>query len=41
MYRSNRNISQALEAMREIVKTDDGRHLIDFVAAESARGIVK
>jgi UDP-N-acetylglucosamine acyltransferase len=41
MYRSNRNISQALEAMREIVKTDDGRHLIEFVAAESQRGIVK
>ena len=41
MYRSNRNISQALEAMREIVKTDEGRHLIEFVAADSQRGIVK
>jgi UDP-N-acetylglucosamine acyltransferase len=41
MYRSNRNISQALEQMREIVATESGRHLIAFVEAESERGIVK
>lgn len=41
LYRSNRNISQALESMREIVKTEQGLHLIAFVEAQSERGIVK
>lgn len=41
MYHSERNISQALTALREIVQTDAGRHLVEFVEAESARGILK
>jgi UDP-N-acetylglucosamine acyltransferase len=41
MYRSGRNVSQALDAMREIVKTSQGRHLIAFVEAGSERGILK
>jgi UDP-N-acetylglucosamine acyltransferase len=41
MYRSGRNLSQALEGIKEIVKTDAGRRLITFVEAPSERGIVK
>lgn len=41
LYRSGRNVSQALDAMREIVKTSQGRHLIEFVEAGSERGILK
>ncbi|MBV8150442.1 MAG: acyl-ACP--UDP-N-acetylglucosamine O-acyltransferase [Candidatus Eremiobacteraeota bacterium] len=41
MYHSNRNLSQALVALKEIVKTDAGRHLIAFLEGESARGILK
>jgi UDP-N-acetylglucosamine acyltransferase len=41
MYRSGRNLSQALEGIKEIVKTDAGRTLIAFVEAPSERGIVK
>jgi len=41
MYHSDRNTSQALAALKEIVKTDAGRHLVAFVEAESARGILK
>lgn len=41
MYRSGRNLSQALEGIKEIVKTDAGRTLITFVEAPSERGIVK
>jgi UDP-N-acetylglucosamine acyltransferase len=40
LYRSHLNTSQALEAMRAIVKTDEGREMIEFVAA-SKRGITK
>lgn len=41
MYRSGRNLTQALERIKEIVKTDAGRSLITFVEAPSERGIVK
>lgn len=41
MYHSDKNTSQALAALKEIVKTDAGRHLVAFVEAESARGILK
>jgi UDP-N-acetylglucosamine acyltransferase len=41
MYHSERNTSQALAALKEVVKTEAGRHLVAFVEAESARGILK
>ena len=41
LYRSKMNTSQALEAMRQIVKSDEGRHLVAFVEAGSDRGIIK
>jgi UDP-N-acetylglucosamine acyltransferase len=41
MYHSERNTSQVLTALKEMVRTDAGRHLVAFVEAESARGIVK
>jgi UDP-N-acetylglucosamine acyltransferase len=41
LYRSKLNTSQALEAMRQIVKSDEGRHLVAFVEAGSDRGIIK
>lgn len=41
MYHSERNTSQAVSALREIVKTEPGRQLVAFVEAESARGILK
>ncbi len=41
LYRSGHNVSQALDAMREFVQTDAGRHLINFVEQRSERGIVK
>ena len=41
MYHSEKNTSQALVALREIVTTEAGRQLIAFVEAESARGILK
>ncbi len=40
LYRSHLNTSQALDAMRAIVTTDEGREMIDFVA-NSKRGITK
>jgi UDP-N-acetylglucosamine acyltransferase len=40
LYRSQLNTSQALEAMRATVTTDEGREMIDFVA-NSQRGIIK
>lgn len=40
LYRSQLNTSQALDAMRALVKTDEGREMIDFVA-NSQRGIIK
>jgi UDP-N-acetylglucosamine acyltransferase len=41
MYRSGHNISQATEALREIVSSPQGRHLLAFVEAPTERGIVK
>jgi UDP-N-acetylglucosamine acyltransferase len=41
MYHSDKNTSQALVALKEIVKTEAGRELVAFVEAESARGILK
>jgi len=41
LYRSGHNISQAAEAMRAMVKSERGRHLLAFIAAPTERGIVK
>jgi UDP-N-acetylglucosamine acyltransferase len=41
MYRSGRNLSQALEAIKEIATTEESRKLIAFIEAPSERGIVK
>ena len=41
MYRSGYNISQAAEALRPIVTTPQGRHLLAFIEAPTERGIVK
>jgi UDP-N-acetylglucosamine acyltransferase len=41
IYRSERNISQAVTALRETVKTGEGRALLEFLEAPSERGILK
>ena len=41
IYRSDRNLAQAVEALRGMVKTDAGRHLLAFLEAPSERGILK
>ncbi|MEO6990369.1 MAG: acyl-ACP--UDP-N-acetylglucosamine O-acyltransferase [Candidatus Baltobacteraceae bacterium] len=41
MYRSGRNLSQALAEIKDIVTTDAGRRLVAFVEAPSERGILK
>jgi len=41
LYRSNYNISQAIEAMHSFVTSDEGRYLLAFVEAPTERGIVK
>ncbi len=41
MYRSGRNVSQALAEMKEFVQTDEGHRLVAFVEAPSERGILK
>jgi len=41
IYRSERNVSQAVAALRETVKTDEGRALLAFLEAPSERGILK
>jgi UDP-N-acetylglucosamine acyltransferase len=41
IYRAGLNITQAAEAMREIVVSDQGRHLLAFIEAPTERGIVK
>lgn len=41
LYRSERNISQAIEVLRDTVKTDEGRALLAFLEADSERGILK
>lgn len=39
IYRSDMNMSQAVEALRAMVQTDAGRHLLSFIEAPSDRGI--
>jgi UDP-N-acetylglucosamine acyltransferase len=41
MYRSGRNLSQALIALKEFVQTGEGRRLVEFIEAPSERGILK
>jgi UDP-N-acetylglucosamine acyltransferase len=41
IYRSNNSTAQAIEAMRSVVKTDQGRRLLAFIEAPTERGIVK
>jgi UDP-N-acetylglucosamine acyltransferase len=41
LYHSNRNISQAREVLRETVHTPAGRRLLDFLEADTDRGILK
>ncbi len=41
IYRSDRNLSQAIGTLRETVTTDEGRHLLAFLEAESNRGVMK
>ncbi|MBV8579132.1 MAG: acyl-ACP--UDP-N-acetylglucosamine O-acyltransferase [Candidatus Eremiobacteraeota bacterium] len=41
IYRSEKNVSQAVEALRGTVQTDEGRSLLAFLEAESERGILK
>jgi UDP-N-acetylglucosamine acyltransferase len=41
IYRSERNVSQAVSVLRETVATDEGRTLLAFLEASSDRGITK
>ncbi|GAC1579404.1 MAG: acyl-ACP--UDP-N-acetylglucosamine O-acyltransferase [Candidatus Elarobacter sp.] len=41
LYRSEKNISQAIAVLRETVKTNEGRALLAFLEAPSERGILK
>jgi UDP-N-acetylglucosamine acyltransferase len=41
IYRSERNVSQAVAALRETVKTEEGCSLLAFLEAPSERGILK
>ena len=41
IYRSDRNLRQAIEALREVVQTDAGRSLLTFLEAPSERGVLK
>lgn len=41
IYRTGRNLRQAIEALREMVQTDAGRLLLAFLEAPSERGIMK
>ncbi len=41
IYRSDRNLSQAIASLRESVTTDEGRALLAFLEAGSSRGIMK
>jgi len=41
LYRSNRNLSQALAVLVDKVQTPEGRELVNFLSAESKRGILK
>lgn len=41
IYRSDRNLRQAIEALRDTVQTDTGRRLLTFLEAPSERGVLK
>ena len=41
IYRSEKNVSQAVATLRETVQTDEGRALLAFLEAGSDRGILK
>ncbi|MGH7755957.1 MAG: acyl-ACP--UDP-N-acetylglucosamine O-acyltransferase [Vulcanimicrobiaceae bacterium] len=41
LYRSGYTMSQAIDAMRERVESEPGRHLLAFISGPSERGIVK
>lgn len=41
LYRAGLNVSQAIEAIRESVATDEGRRFLAFIETESERGIIK
>ncbi len=41
IYRSERNLSQAITALRQSVETDEGRQLLAFLEGDSERGILK
>jgi UDP-N-acetylglucosamine acyltransferase len=41
IYQSDKNVSQAVTALRETVRTDEGRTLLAFLEAGSERGILK
>ncbi len=41
LYRSGRNVTQAIEALRGTVTSSEGRHFLAFVETESDRGILK
>ena len=41
MYRSGRNLSQALAELKSLVQTDAGQRLVAFIEAPSERGILK
>jgi UDP-N-acetylglucosamine acyltransferase len=41
VYRSGRNLSQALEGLREVVRSEQGKHLLAFLEAPTERGIIK
>jgi UDP-N-acetylglucosamine acyltransferase len=41
MYRSGRNLSQAIVSLKDFVQTDEGRRLVAFIEAPSERGILK
>jgi UDP-N-acetylglucosamine acyltransferase len=41
IYRSDRNLSQAIDALRAAVTSDEGQMLIAFLDGESNRGIMK
>jgi UDP-N-acetylglucosamine acyltransferase len=41
IYRSEKNLSQAVDALRSTVETDEGRSLLAFLEADSERGILK
>jgi UDP-N-acetylglucosamine acyltransferase len=41
IYRSGHNLRQAIEALRQEIRSDAGRHLLAFLEAPSERGILK